>query len=57
MGILFWSTAEPVSHFVDPPRSLGLEPRSPEAARFALAALYLHWTFVPYAIYAAAGLV
>jgi len=57
VGILFWSTAEPVSHFVDPPRSLGLEPRSPEAARFALAALYLHWTFVPYAIYAAAGLV
>lgn len=57
VGILFWSTAEPVSHFIDPPRSLGIAPRSPEAARFALAALYLHWTIVPYAIYAAAGLV
>ncbi|MFM7117893.1 MAG: BCCT family transporter [Planctomycetota bacterium] len=57
VGILFWSTAEPVSHFVKPPQSLGLESRSEAASRFALSALYLHWTFVPYAMYCAASLV
>jgi glycine betaine transporter len=56
VGILFWSTAEPVSHFVEPPKGLGIEPRSEEAERFALSALYLHWTFVPYSIYCAASL-
>lgn len=51
-GILFWGTAEPMWHLAYPPESLGIEPMSPEAARFAMETMFLHWTFVPYAIYA-----
>lgn len=57
VGILFWSTAEPVSHYLHPPESLGIKPASDDSARFAMAALFLHWTFVPYSIYCAAALV
>ena len=56
VGILFWSTAEPLHHHARPPESLGLAASSPESARFALAALHLHWTFIPYSIYCAASL-
>jgi len=51
-GILFWGTAEPMWHLAYPPASLGIEPMSPEAARFAMETMYLHWTFIPYALYA-----
>ena len=51
-GILFWGTAEPIWHLAYPPASLGIEPMSPAAAKFAMETLYLHWTFIPYAIYA-----
>ncbi|MGH4140040.1 BCCT family transporter [Clostridium sp.] len=51
-GILFWGTAEPIWHLAYPPTSLGIKPMSPEAAKFAMETLFLHWTFVPYAIYA-----
>lgn len=51
-GILFWGTAEPIYHLAYPPKSLGIAPMSPEAAKFAMETMYLHWTFVPYAIYA-----
>ncbi|TDO84354.1 choline-glycine betaine transporter [Halanaerobium saccharolyticum] len=50
-GILFWGTAEPMWHFAYPPESLGIKPRSVEAAKFAMETMYLHWTFIPYAIY------
>ncbi len=56
VGILFWSTAEPVKHYHSPPASLGIQAESPAAARFALAALYHHWSFTPYAIYCVASL-
>ncbi len=39
-------------HLAYPPESLGIEPMSPEAAIFAMETMYLHWTFIPYAIYA-----
>ncbi len=51
-GILFWGTAEPIYHLAYPPASLGIAPMSPEAAKFAMETMYLHWTFIPYAIYA-----
>lgn len=51
-GILFWGTAEPIWHLAYPPESLGITPMSPEAALFAMETMYLHWTFVPYALYA-----
>ena len=55
-GILFWGAAEPVSHLYHPPASLGIKAGSPEAGRFALQALFLHWTFIPYAIYTLPGI-
>ncbi|PPC73996.1 BCCT transporter [Pokkaliibacter plantistimulans] len=56
IGILFWATAEPMYHLYSPPESLHLTPNSPEAAKFALSTLYLHWSFTPYAIYAVPAL-
>jgi glycine betaine transporter len=51
-GIMFWGTAEPIWHLAYPPKSFGIEPMSAEAAKFAMETLFLHWTFIPYAIYA-----
>lgn len=51
-GIMFWGTAEPIWHLAYPPTSLGIEPMSADAAKFAMETLFLHWTFIPYAIYA-----
>lgn len=56
IGILFWSTAEPISHLTQPQPSLGIQPESPEAARFAISTMYLHWSFTPYALYCVASL-
>lgn len=57
VGILFWGSAEPLSHFLFPPEFKGFKPNSPEAKSFALGALYFHWGFTPYAIYAVPALV
>ena len=51
IGILFWSTAEPISHYTAPPVASGIAPNTPEAAKFALSTMYLHWSFTPYALY------
>ena len=56
IGILFWSTAEPISHLVNPPARLNIKANSPEAAKFALSTMYLHWSFTPYALYGVASL-
>ncbi|MFK7769337.1 MAG: BCCT family transporter [Mariniblastus sp.] len=56
IGILFWSTAEPISHFAQPPARLGIQANSPAAATFALSTMYLHWSFVPYSLYCVASL-
>lgn len=51
-GIIFWGTAEPVYHLLEPPSFKNLEPNSAEAGRHALSTMFLHWSFTPYAIYA-----
>ena len=51
IGVMFWATAEPLHHLHHPPQSWHIEPDSAQAAQFALSAMYLHWTFTPYAIY------
>ncbi|WP_276317860.1 BCCT family transporter [Cobetia sp. ICG0124] len=48
---MFWSTAEPLYHLHTPPGSLDVAANTPEAARFALSTMFLHWSFTPYAIY------
>ncbi len=55
IGILFWSTAEPITHYAKPPAEV-CQPETPEAATFALSTMYLHWSFTPYALYCVASL-
>ncbi len=56
-GILFWSAAEPMFHFYEPPVSLNIEAQSEAAAVFTMATMFMHWTFTPYAIYCLPALV
>ena len=46
LGVLFWATAEPVSHVHQPPGSMGLSPRSLDAQTFALTAAMIHWAVI-----------
>jgi len=57
VGLLFWSTAEPIYHVYEPPVSLGIEGNTDAARTFAFSTLYLHWSFTPYAIYCIPALV
>ena len=51
-GILIWGFAEPVYHMMDPATALtGIEPMSNEAELFAMETMYMHWSFIPYALY------
>ncbi len=56
VGILFWSTAEPLMHFQNPPESTQVTGLTKQAETLAISALFLHWTFVPYSIYCVASL-
>lgn len=52
-GVLFWGPGEPIAHYFFPPTELyGIEPQTPEAMKFAMETMFLHWTVVPYAMYA-----
>lgn len=53
IGLLFWSIAEPVTHFMNPPLTEG---GTPEAAREAMNFTFLHWGFHAWGIYALVGL-
>lgn len=55
-GICYWSVAEPVNYFLNPPVFSGLEGGSTEAAEATLRYSFLHWTLHPYAIYTAVGI-
>ncbi|MEF1309870.1 BCCT family transporter [Vibrio mytili] len=57
VGVLFWTTAEPIYHLHTPPESLGIEASSPDASLFALSAMFLHWGPTPYAIYCVPALI
>ncbi|MFP3959353.1 MAG: BCCT family transporter [Spirochaetaceae bacterium] len=53
IGLLFYSVAEPMFHFVSYPLA---EPGSAEAARAAMDVTFLHWGLHPWAIYTMVGL-
>jgi len=53
IGILFWSVAEPIFHFTDPPSGEG---STIGAAGVAMKTTFLHWGLHPWAIYAMVGL-
>ena len=48
MGLVFWGVAEPLIHYVDPPRAT---PETPEALVEAMRFAFFHWGFHPWAIY------
>lgn len=54
VGLVFWGIAEPISHYIGP--MAGYEPGTPEAARFAMEASFMHWGIHPWANYAVVGL-
>ncbi|SHJ27399.1 glycine betaine transporter [Dethiosulfatibacter aminovorans DSM 17477] len=55
IGISFYCVAEPMMHYMNPPTFLGIAGSSVESAQIALRYTYLHWAFIPFAIYVSAG--
>lgn len=55
IGVSYWCVAEPMTYFMTPPAFLEISAQSVEAATMALRYTYLHWSFVPFAIYTSAG--
>jgi choline/glycine/proline betaine transport protein len=53
IGVLFWSVAEPITHFTDPPIGVG---GIPEAARLAMDITLLHWGLHGWCVYVVVGL-
>ncbi|MDY6822199.1 MAG: BCCT family transporter [Thermodesulfobacteriota bacterium] len=53
IGILFWSVAEPVYHFMEPPYG---EASTRGAAEVAMKITFLHWGLHPWGIYALVGM-
>ena len=53
IGILFWSVAEPIYHFIEPPH--GVESPA-ETAGLAMKVTFLHWGLHPWGIYALVGM-
>lgn len=53
IGLLFYSVAEPMFHFVSYPLA---EAGSAEAAKSAMDLTFLHWGFHPWAVYSMVGL-
>jgi len=53
VGILFWGSAEPMSHFLNPPME---QPGSIEAAKVAMAYAAFHWGLHAWSIYAVCAL-
>ncbi|MEU5156944.1 BCCT family transporter [Glycomyces sp. NPDC021274] len=60
IGLMFFGVAEPLSHYLEVPPPLELEPDSAffeeDRQRGALMYSYFHWVLHPWAIYAVAGL-
>ncbi|ULQ47049.1 BCCT family transporter [Flagellatimonas centrodinii] len=54
IGLLFWSIAEPMYHYVTPP--FGAEGESARAAEVALRTTFFHWGLHAWAIYVIVGL-
>ncbi|RZM79826.1 BCCT family transporter [Leptolyngbya iicbica LK] len=56
-GLMFWSVAEPIYHFQDPPVVVGaIEPNTADAARQAMGITFFHWGLHAWGIYALVGL-
>ncbi|MGF1522457.1 MAG: BCCT family transporter [Leptolyngbyaceae cyanobacterium] len=57
IGLMFWSVAEPIYHFQDPPSLLGtIQANSADAAQQAMGITFFHWGLHAWGIYALVGL-
>ena len=54
IGLVFWSIAEPLSHYVSPPE--GITAGTREAAEFSIRTVFLHWGVTQWACFAIVGL-
>lgn len=54
IGLVFWSIAEPISHYVSPPQ--GIEPGTVDAAEFSVRTCFLHWGITQFSCFAIVGL-
>lgn len=50
IGILFWGVAEPMYHWMTPPKGVGVDSGSADAAVFAIRKTNLHWCLTPFAL-------
>jgi len=57
IGILFWSIAEPLTHFQSNPFMGDAEALSPEAAQIAMRLTVFHWGLHGWALYASVALI
>lgn len=56
IGLVFYGVAEPLTHYIDPPVSLGVEGSTDAAANQAMAITIFHWGLHAWAIYVVVGL-
>lgn len=54
IGLVFWSIAEPISHYVSPPE--GIEAGTVSAAEFSIRTCFLHWGITQFACFSIVGL-
>lgn len=54
IGLVFWSIAEPLSHYVSPPSNI--IPATAEAADFSIRNCFLHWGITQWSCFAVVGL-
>ncbi len=54
IGLVFWSIAEPLSHYVSPPENIEAGTRT--AAEFSIRTVFLHWGITQWACFAIVGL-
>lgn len=54
IGLVFWSIAEPLSHYVAPPQ--GVKAGTVEAMEFSIRTCFLHWGVTQFACFAIVGL-
>lgn len=54
IGLLFWSVAEPIMHYSNPPSGVG---HSIESAKLSMKTTFLHWGLHAWGVYALMGLV
>lgn len=56
IGLMFWSVAEPVYHYMSPSPMFEVPERTAQSAQVALGLTYFHWGIHPWGIYALVGL-